>query len=74
MTRLAGHTLAAEGAPHRLTPGRRVVRDMYRLGVGGTGRALCSCGVYSGVLTSAALRRAWHRDHKTAVMRGEVQR
>lgn len=53
------HTLWNEGAPfsadrRRLNPG----------GVGGEGRAVCSCGELSPVLPSSVQRRAWHRRHK----------
>lgn len=60
--RLAGHTLAFEGAPHD-EQGRRLGWS----GVAGYGRARCSCGELSEELPSGALRRAWHVDHKAAL-------
>lgn len=58
------HTLAFEGAPHD-DEGNRIVRGIDRyVGVGGEGRAKCSCGQLSSVLPSAYKRKQWHREHK----------
>lgn len=60
--RLAGHSLSGAGAPHD--------RDGDRInptGTGGQGRARCSCGALSPVLSSAGQRHAWHRQHKADV-------
>lgn len=59
--RVAGHTLAFEGAPHHES-GARFYGPFE--GVSGEGRAKCSCGELSDVLSSGAKRKAWHREHK----------
>lgn len=59
-----GHTLAFEGAPHT-DEGHRD----GRWGAAGSGRAKCSCGDLSDVLSTTRARKQWHRDHKTDVMR-----
>lgn len=69
--RVPGHTLRYEGAPFGddglvITHGRAV------LGIGGTGRAKCSCGEFSEVLLSSTRRRKWHREHKAAVLAGQA--
>lgn len=64
-TRLPGHSLLWKGGPHH-GDGGRIVYGYYG-GVGGTGRAKCSCGAMSPVLASAYKRRAWHREHKHAL-------
>lgn len=57
------HTLVAEGAPHN-DFGVRIHKGYGYPGVGGPGRAKCSCGQLSEVLPSAYQRKAWHRAHK----------
>lgn len=60
---LSAHSLMNEGAPFR-DDGERENFGLYRLGVGGPGRAKCSCGVLSEPLTTSVARRTWHRAHK----------
>lgn len=68
--RVPGHTLAHEGAPHIVDETGRVVRVRAPWGgVGGYGRALCSCGQMSPLFDSAHKRKKWHRDHKEEVSR-----
>jgi hypothetical protein len=70
--RLAGHTLASEGAPYtRLMSGKPF--RINGTGTGGLGCALCSCGRMSKALSSGAQRRDWHYNHKRAVAR-DVER
>lgn len=59
MSRVPGHALVAEGAPHD-TNGQRI-------GVAGTGRALCECGTTSAELPSSTARHQWHRNHKAEI-------
>lgn len=66
MKRVPGHTLRLEGAPHDET-GRRISCGWHG-GVSGEGRALCSCGEMSDVLSSATRRQLWHKDHKQDVL------
>ncbi|WP_159601603.1 hypothetical protein [Agromyces humi] len=61
-TRLAGHTLANEGAPFN-DNGARIG---YR-GTSGEGRGKCSCGELSDVVASGGARRRWHADHKAEI-------
>lgn len=61
--RVEGHHLVAAGAPFTAA-GTRTSRPGYWTGVGGPGRAKCSCGLLSDVLDGPAQRRQWHRDHK----------
>lgn len=58
--RVPGHALRAGGRPFA-TGGRLMWLE------GHAGRALCECGVLSPMLGSNAARRAWHREHKSAV-------
>jgi len=71
-TRLAGHELLYEGAPHefRGAPRRLLRIGSFYGGTGGTGRGKCSCGAYSDALTSGTKRKQWHREHKTAIREG----
>lgn len=62
-SRLDGHSLVAKGAPFG-RDGARAPRRRYWRGVGGLGRALCSCGATSPIVESVAERRAWHLKHK----------
>lgn len=78
-TRLAGHSLAAEGRPvvgfdgdwpddfachwWFASPGSRGVYVRR----GPEGRALCECGEWSPELPSTAARKRWHREHKDEV-------
>jgi hypothetical protein len=65
-----GHTLRGEGAayePHE-RGGFRAIRNW---GTGGTGFAVCTCGVTSEVLSSSTQRRAWHRGHKADVAKAQ---
>lgn len=58
-TRVPGHGLIAEGAPHN--------DNGQRSNLGGTagwGRGLCTCGATSDHVHSARQRRAWHDQHK----------
>lgn len=66
--RVQRHGLAHEGAPHD-SAGNRIALWMSA-GVGGAGRAKCSCGELSDVLASAIKRKAWHRAHKAEAARG----
>jgi hypothetical protein len=62
-TRVPGHELQGEGAPH--APGaRRGTHVRQARGVAGTGYGLCTCGARSPLLDSGAKRKAWHRQHK----------
>lgn len=63
-----GHTLAYEGAAHD-DKGQVESRNGYVFR-GGSGRAKCSCGELSPVMTSAAQRRQWHRSHKASIRDG----
>lgn len=65
-----GHTLAYEGAAHD-DKGHVESRGGYVFR-GGSGRAKCSCGELSPVMTSAAQRRQWHRDHKNDIRGSQV--
>lgn len=65
-----GHTLAYEGAAHD-EKGQVESRRGYVFR-GGPGRAKCSCGELSEVLTSCAKRRQWHRDHKNDILGNRV--
>lgn len=69
MSRVKGHTLAFEGAPHAVNESGQVRRvwTHWTGGVGGFGRGYCSCGALSDLLDSAAKRRQWHREHKAEV-------
>jgi len=60
-TRLAGHELHYEGAPHDWKG--RPINSVWG-GTAGTGRAKCTCGELSPELTSGTKRKAWHREHK----------
>lgn len=67
-TRLAGHELAHEGAPHDDRGARLYRNQIVSTPRGGKpGRAKCSCGDVSHVLPSTTARRAWHREHKATV-------
>lgn len=61
-TGVVRHALKFEGAPFD-DQGNRIVLGRWA-GVGGVGRAKCSCGEYSQDLSSSLERRAWHRRHK----------
>ncbi len=62
--RVRGHTLLSEGAAF--------TAKGYRHGCTGAGR--CMCGAASPILPSDNARKAWHREHKQAVLdqRGPV--
>jgi len=66
-TRLAGHELVREGAPHNERGYQE--RSAYS-GTGGSGYGKCSCGELSGLLHSGNARQKWHREHKNTI-RGE---
>ena len=71
MSRIKGHTLRFEGAPHVVAEDGRVVRVYGSYGgVSGFGRGLCSCGALSDLLDSAHQRKKWHREHKAEVAGG----
>ncbi|MFS0832016.1 hypothetical protein ABC337_15300 [Arthrobacter sp. 1P04PC] len=63
-TRLAGHELHYEGAPHDKQG--RPINSVWG-GTAGVGRAKCTCGKLSPELTSGTKRKAWHRDHKDEI-------
>lgn len=65
-TRVQGHTLVWEGAPHD-ADGRRIRRGNWGDGKSGTGRAKCSCGALSDELPSKGARQRWHREHKESL-------
>jgi hypothetical protein len=65
-TRVAGHSLEWEGAPHN-EHGSRIQRA-YPMEKGGEGRGKCSCGTLSDVLPSKSARQRWHKDHKAEVV------
>ena len=69
-TRVPGHALQCEGAPHVMSETGRVIRTYNSWGgIGGHGRGLCECGAMSDLLDSAHQRKAWHRQHKANVAR-----
>ncbi|MET4222810.1 hypothetical protein [Oerskovia enterophila] len=68
MSRLAGHELWWEGAPHT-AKGQLIYRG--RITTGGTGHGKCSCGALSPELPSGTQRRAWHREHKAEITRDQ---
>lgn len=61
--RVVGHELMGEGAPYD------GVTRLNNGGIGGYGRARCTCGLLSGPMLTAGDRKAWHRVHKIAVKR-----
>lgn len=61
------HTLRDEGAPHD-EKGDRVKIGRAPYGVGGEGRAKCSCGWLSEVLTSSRQRRGAHATHRAEAL------
>jgi len=63
-TRLAGHALQHEGKPH--VPG--ATSRWVRVYGSSSGVALCECGRTSPVLDTDVARKAWHRDHKAAML------
>lgn len=65
--RVKGHTLRGEGAAFRNTSGGVVVQERW-YSIAGSGFGLCSCGARSDILDSANQRKAWHRNHKSAVV------
>lgn len=67
VTRVTGHGLVAEGAPHD-DAGRRI--SGIRAATSGPGRGRCQCGALSDTLESTAARRSWHREHKMGVCGG----
>lgn len=68
------HALLNEGAAFD-DDGERKTFDRFVLGTAGEGRAKCSCGEMSDVLSSSTKRKAWHRQHKTDVIeRGHLKR
>ncbi len=66
-TRLAGHSLVGEGAPHNDLGVR--LRGEYSYGHEKTpgGRGQCSCGALSDVVTTRAARKRWHAEHKAEI-------
>lgn len=68
--RLSGHTLRYEGAP--FSADGTLIYDGMHVGTSGEGRAKCSCGALSPVLSSGAQRKAWHRQHKAAIAAGRT--
>lgn len=67
-TRLSGHELIWEGAPHeKRANGTFSRRGPSWSGVGGTGHGVCTCGASSGELASGAARKQWHREHKQQI-------
>jgi hypothetical protein len=67
------HTLRFEGAPHD-DKGFRITIGRFPYGVGGEGRAKCSCGALSEVLPSANRRRSWHRSVHKAEIRAQWEK
>lgn len=65
-TRVAGHTLWYEGAPHD-DRGHRIWRPYGS--ASGRGRGKCSCGALSEMEFTAAARKRWHAEHKQQVKR-----
>lgn len=63
---LQGHGLMAEGAPYDKHGNR-----MYANGTAGWGHALCRCGEMSGMISTGAGRKAWHRAHKKLVVQAQ---
>lgn len=61
-TLMKGHTLRHEGAPYQFLHGTLVLQKSELIG-----RALCSCGVASEMLTSTRARKRWHVEHKAEV-------
>ena len=66
--RVPGHTLRSEGKPYKVLvvteAGTQVSQRVYD---SKTGRALCSCGALSDLLTTDGQRKRWHRAHKTEI-------
>lgn len=74
MTRIKGHHLLREGAPH--DDNGEVLSNWsfaypYPRKVAGEGRGLCACGAMSVALPTAAARRRWHQQHKRDVRNGK---
>lgn len=68
-TRVSGHSIVAQGAPHD-EDGLNVNRnDRWPHSVHGVGIGLCTCGLASEVLPSAYQRRRWHKAHREGVWR-----
>ena len=65
-TRVAGHSLLWDGAPHN-DQGQRIAH-VYLMEKGGEGRGKCSCGTLSDVLPSKGARQRWHKEHKAEVV------
>ncbi|MDQ8040652.1 hypothetical protein RDI86_02195 [Cellulosimicrobium sp. XJ-DQ-B-000] len=70
-TRLAGHELLWEGAPHEKRANGTFSRR-WGQGTGGTGHGLCSCGASSGEMTSGTQRKKWHREHKQQIREAQA--
>lgn len=75
--RVPGHELQREGMPFVSTPngaaltaGRRRWKQVRMGDPKGVG--ICSCGAFSPTGLSTRGRKQWHRDHKDAVLAGEV--
>lgn len=69
--RVRGHSLLFEGAAFKRLHDGSFMRAHD--GVGGTGHALCSCGVASQALDSGAARKQWHVDHRNQVWSDQVR-
>lgn len=67
-TRVKGHALAHEGAPH--TKDGRIACGSFFIRTAGEGCGKCECGELSPVMPSANARKTWHQRHKQEV-RGE---
>jgi hypothetical protein len=74
-TRLTGHGLLNEGAPFLLdiTTNPPVLYRMDSNGTSGVGRGRCTCRAMSPEVETAAARRAWHVQHKAAVVEAALK-
>lgn len=67
-TRLSGHTLQSEGSPFEWYDGGEGARWVRSSTA--SGKARCSCGETSGVLSSTGARKRWHAAHKDEIRQG----
>lgn len=65
--RVAGHELQREGAPYVKKGNRTHLVNPGSWSTKGEGRALCSCGWTSEILTTASARKKAHREHKALI-------
>lgn len=66
MSRIQGHALRSEGAPH-MPRSDGWERVGHWSSVGGLGHGLCECGAFSPLAWSSNTRKRWHREHKAEV-------